>query len=268
MSCKIRIIDGANQFLIAYAKATSYPDLLRRMQMLNFGCDYVYWTFDGYDSRFQRREIYPEYKNTKSRTKNKQDMTKYDLLRQFKSLDLPEMGGISIIEIPQVEADDVIRTLVKLLTQNQSGFCDIEVVSNDADLLDMTAITGVTQPQGTMPKGCIKPSEIPLYKTLVGDNGDNIKGLKGFGDKAWEKLTDSEKAWIQHCLDQEFDQFEEPGRGQEFDGKLAAKLLKDWQEVKMWFQVVSPIWVDHKILSKHTANHPKKVLAAKVLTMD
>lgn len=268
MKPKIRIIDGANQFLIAYSKATSYQDLLRKMQQLNFGCDFVYWTFDGFDSRAQRREIYPEYKNTASRNKNKQDRTKYDLLKQFKEKELPNMGGVWIIEIPQVEADDIIRTLVSVLLSAYPEANYIEVVSNDADLLDLTDNPYVTQPQAKMPTCCVSPREIPLYKTLVGDSGDNIKGLKGFGEKAWEKLTEAEKNWIQFALDQEHEEFKEPERGQEFDPKLAKKLSNDWQEVKMWFKLVSPFWVDHETLIKYTSAYPRKTTGGSVLTMD
>ena len=263
---KVRLIDGNNQFLINYSKATSYPDLVRRCQQLNFGFDFVYWTFDGFDSRAKRRDIYSEYKNTKSREKNKQDPTKYELLNQFKKQDLPEMGGVSIIDIPKVEADDIIRSLIRLLKQSYGNDVDIEIASNDADLFDQTAITGVTQPQSKLPNYCKTPEEIPLYKTLVGDSGDNIKGLNGFGEKAWAKLTVVEKQTI---LGKLIDNDPITPFFHDFDKKLATKLRQGWDEVKLSFQLVSPIWVSNEELSKYLRVYPKvETTQGSIMTMD
>lgn len=253
MRTKIKIIDGNNQFLINYAKATSYQDLVRRCQQLNFGADFVYWTFDGMDSRAQRRALYPDYKNTASRAKNKQDPTKYELLRQFKNEDLPNLGGVYIIEKAGVEADDIIRSLVRLVAGPN---IDIEIVSNDGDLVDLTALGGVTQPQGKMAPCCTCPTEIPLYKTLVGDTGDNIKGLKGFGDKAWEKLTAAERVCIQTNLDENTADF---SYFADFDVKLAKKLTENWEQVKLWYKIVSPMWVSNEDLLKNLREYPRKI---------
>ena len=260
---RIRIIDGNNQFLIKYAKATSYQDLVRSCQMLNFGFDHIYWTFDGFDSRAKRRDIFIGYKDTASRNKSKSDPTKYQLLSKFKKEDLPNMGGISIIDIPQTEADDIIRSLVRLL---QGPGVEIEITSNDADLFDMTAFVGVTQPQSKLPNLCLTPQDIPLYKTLVGDSGDNIKGLNGFGEKAWAKLTVVEKQTI---LGKLIDNDPITPFFHDFDKKLATKLRQGWDEVKLSFQLVSPIWVSNEELSKYLRVYPKvETTQGSIMTMD
>ena len=260
---RIRIIDGNNQFLIKYAKATSYQDLVRSCQMLNFGFDHIYWTFDGFDSRAKRRDIFIGYKDTVSRNKSKSDPTKYQLLSKFKKEDLPNMGGISIIDIPKVEADDIIRSLVRLL---QGPDVEIEITSNDADLFDMTAFEGVTQPQSKLPNLCLTPQDIPLYKTLVGDSGDNIKGLNGFGEKAWAKLTVVEKQTI---LGKLIDNDPIAPFFHDFDKKLATKLRQGWDEVKLSFQLVSPIWVSNEELSKYLRVYPKvETTQGSIMTMD
>lgn len=260
---RIRIIDGNNQFLIKYAKATSYQDLVRSCQMLNFGFDHIYWTFDGFDSRAKRRDIFIGYKDTASRNKSKSDPTKYQLLSKFKKEDLPNMGGISIIDIPQTEADDIIRSLVRLL---QGPDVEIEITSNDADLFDMTAFVGVTQPQSKLPNLCLTPQDIPLYKTLVGDSGDNIKGLNGFGEKAWAKLTVVEKQTI---LGKLIDNDPIVPFFHDFDKKLATKLRQGWDEVKLSFQLVSPIWVSNEELSKYLRVYPKvETTQGSIMTMD
>lgn len=250
---KVRLIDGNNQFLINYAKATSYQDLVRRCQQLNFGFDAIYWIWDGFDSRAKRRDIYSEYKNTKSREKSKQDTTKYDLMNQFKKIDLPNLGGVYSIDVPKTEADDVIRSLIKLLKETNGENISIEIASNDADLFDQTAISGVTQPQSKLPNFCEQPSDIPLYKTLVGDSGDNIKGLKGFGEKAWEKLTLAERVCIQTNLEDNTETF---SYYKDFDEKLAKKLTENWTEVKMWYSLVNPIWVPNNEIFQNLKKYP------------
>lgn len=260
---RILLVDGCNQFFLKYAKATSYQDLVNRCLQMHWGFDQVYWVFDGFDSRRPRRELYPEYKNTASRAKNKLDTTKYDMLNEFKKIDLPTAGGIIIVERPYTEADDLIR---KLATAFADGKNQIEIVSNDGDLVDLTALEGVTQPQGKMAPCCSCPTEIPLYKTLVGDTGDNIKGLKGFGDKAWEKLTDAERVCIQTNLDENTEVFT---HFVDFDEKLAKRLTKNWEQVKLWYKLVSPIWVSNEDLLKHLRAYPSNRVVGNVqMTMD
>jgi 5'-3' exonuclease len=254
---KVRLIDGNNQFLINYAKATSYQDLVRRCEQLHFGFDAVYWTWDGFDSRAKRREIFLGYKNTKSREKSKQDTTKYDLMNQFKKQDLPNIGGVYSIDIPKTEADDIIRSLVRLLKETNGDNILIEIASNDADLFDLTSISGVSQPQSKLPKNCGKPEDIPLYKTLVGDSGDNIKGLPGFGESTWSKLTPLEKEWIQHALEIEKTGFAIPEAVFNQNPKLFQKILDNWATIKMCYSLVNPIWVTNQELFMNLKKYPK-----------
>lgn len=247
---RINLIDGNNQFFLKMPKATSMDHLVESCLTLHHGYDIVYWIFDGLDSRKPRRDIYSEYKNTKSRQKNSEDRTKYEVLKVFKQEKLPMHGGCIIIEIPFVEADDIIR---KLAHHHVAQGDQITISSNDVDIAELTALPGVIQPQARLPKCCPKPELISIYKTLVGDSGDNIKGLKGFGEKAWENLSESDLTTITHKITSRSDTFDV----ELDDAKLTVKVRENWEEIKMWYSVVGYIDFDDELLKKHLKVFPK-----------
>ena len=269
---KIRLIDGNNQFFLKYAKATSYKDLVNRCKELHWGFDQVWWVFDGYDSRKSRRDLYPEYKNTASRAKNKLDTTKYDMLNDFKKIDLPAIGGVMIVERAYTEADDLIRALAIALAD---GVNQIEITSNDVDLLNLSYLPNVTQPQAKLPKNVNSAQELDLFKTLVGDSSDNLKGLAGFGEAAWAKLTGPQRVEIKRQLDNDQESFlitPEFNSEDKYESKVAEKIHRNWDTIKMYFRVVNYIPVDSAELLKsvkaYPMNNARNTQAGALLTMD
>lgn len=266
---RIRLIDGQNQFFLKYAKATSYQDLVNRCIQLNWGFDQVYWVFDGFDSRKPRRDIYPEYKNTASRAKNRLDTTKYDMLNDFKKIDLPAIGGIVIVERPHTEADDIIR---KITITMADGINHIEIASNDVDMLNLSYLPNVTQPQAKMPSNVNSADELNLYKTLVGDSSDNIKGLKLFGDAAWSKLSVDQRKDIHFALSNGHNEFS-PSNCFDVEDKYTIRLLdklnEHWNTLKIYWTVVNYIEIPDDELMKFVRVYPKQQVAkAQPMTMD
>lgn len=251
---RIQIIDGNNQFFLNMSRALNSKDLARRCFELHHGFDIVYWVFDGLDSRKPRRDLYPEYKVTASREKNRKDNTRYELLKNFKRNDLPEQGGVIVIEIPFFEADDIIRKLVQIHSLED---CLITISSNDVDMLDLTKFKGVTQPQAKMPKYCSSPELIPIFKALVGDSGDNIKGLKGFGESAWSKLTEGDLNLIKSSLTNNIPITQDSILD---DEKLKKKLIENWDQVCLWYKLVDYIEVPEDAIQKHIKVYPKKLI--------
>lgn len=138
--------------------------------------DEVMLVWDGFNARKTRRALYPEYKAKR----NKPVEGFFEIQDTFKSL--ARLSKAISVEVPETEADDVIATLVKKF-QNER---EILIESNDADLLQLGV--PMTRQDSTIPSG-----EISLFKTLVGDPSDNIKGIPGFGKTAWEKLETPDK---------------------------------------------------------------------------
>jgi 5'-3' exonuclease len=147
---------------------------------------------DGINSRKKRKEIYPEYKGNR---KAPIDISIYDGLNFFKELLKEAPPNVLFVELPETEADDIIACLCKNLPK------PLHVLSNDSDLIQLTQIEGVT----CLATSDVEPRWIRLYKTLVGDPSDNIPGVKGFGKKAWEGLSDRTKVEFERVLDSEND---------------------------------------------------------------
>lgn len=242
------LIDGNNQFFLKYQKAMNYQQLVMACTSLHFGFDAVYWVFDGYDSRKKRRDIYPDYKNTASRNKNKTDTTKYDMLNTFKREDLPAHGGVYIVEAAQIEADDLIRKLARIFANGENY---VEIASNDVDLLDTSVLPNVVQPQAKLPAFVKDGVELITYKSLVGDSSDNIKGCPNFGAKAWETLTQEQRDLISYELKHNYVDFQHC-HVFDLEDKKQARTVKaleaNWETIKMFYRVVNYIEVPDQTL--------------------
>ncbi len=147
---------------------------------------YISMIFDSKGKNF-RHKIYKEYKS------NRKSMPK-ELSEQVNPiLQFVESLGINIIQKQDVEADDVIASLVK----NFSSKAPILISSGDKDLAqlvtkDVHIINSmndvIMDPKGVEKKFGVQPSQILDYLTLVGDASDNIPGVDKVGPKTAVKL--------------------------------------------------------------------------------
>ena len=114
---------------------------------------------------------------------------------------LLELMGIKYYEIENYEADDIIGTFSK--------FCDNTkytgtIISSDKDLLQLITDSVDIKllkskdyirynPKSFYEEYKIKPINIIDLKSLMGDSSDNIKGVKGIGEKTALKLLQEYK---------------------------------------------------------------------------
>jgi len=149
---------------------------------------YLAVAFDAGKHTF-RHEFYPEYKGTR---KPMPDELRAQL-PIIKNL-LKDMN-ITAIEIPDIEADDIIGSLAKKFE------IDDVLISGDRDLLQLISPTcrvwltqkGLTEiadldEDGLNEKFGIKPYQVIEMKSIMGDTSDNIPGVKGIGEKTALKL--------------------------------------------------------------------------------
>lgn len=135
-----------------------------------------------------RRNIYPEYKGQRT-PKAKEWNEQYDLLEQNLRAFFKPLGAQFVVQ-PGVEADDVVAYLAKNLKGRKV------VAMNDADAFSLMELPDVeVRYKGNLigselenPVGPFPFKYIRLYKALVGDKSDNLKGAVGFGDKAFIDL--------------------------------------------------------------------------------
>ena len=158
----------------------------------------VYVVFDGAGSTTNRKNLLSEYKGTR----NLQRVTNWEA---FDSLEEEHDSKIDqIVRIIQylkllpikttildkVEADDIIAVLSKKLVKKHNSTCFI--ISSDKDFLQLVTDKIIVYrpmekeyytPKVVEEKFGLKPSNFILHKVLLGDNSDNIRGIKGLGAK-------------------------------------------------------------------------------------
>ena len=149
--------------------------------------DYAACVFDAKGPTF-RDALYPEYKAHRSPMPD-------DLRSQIEPIhEVVRLMGWKVLDVPGVEADDVIGTLA--VTAAGQG-CEVIVSSGDKDLAQLVNdrisiidtmngkrrdVAGVTEEFGVSPVRMID------YQILVGDTVDNVPGVPKIGPKTAVKL--------------------------------------------------------------------------------
>jgi DNA polymerase I len=156
----------------------------------------VYVVFDGVGSTINRKNLLSEYKGTR----NLQRITNWEAFDNIEEehdskidqivriIQYLKLLPVKTTILDKVEADDVIAVLVEKLVERHNSTCFI--VSSDKDFLQLVTDKIIVYspmekvyytPQTVEQKFGLLPSNFILYKTLLGDNSDNIKGIKGLG---------------------------------------------------------------------------------------
>lgn len=148
----------------------------------NYQPVYAAVVFDAKGKTF-RNDLYPEYKATRPPMPD-------DLVAQISlSHEIVQALGFPLIMESGVEADDVIGTLAK---QAQTAGMQTLIFSGDKDFAQLvnTSITLIDtmkntrlDVQGVQDKFGIPPDLIVDYLSLMGDNVDNVPGVKKVGPK-------------------------------------------------------------------------------------
>jgi DNA polymerase I-like protein with 3'-5' exonuclease and polymerase domains/5'-3' exonuclease len=146
--------------------------------------------FEGLHSKKRRQAIEPTYKANRDGDKPPEAYIEYDKAIKLVEQAWLDVGACSMRQ-PFVEGDDTLGYLAKHSED------DLLVATYDNDLL---ALAGVNE-QGKQVRVWVddkidtnKYGDFPLplvtlYKSLVGDANDNIKGCVGFGVKTWETFA-------------------------------------------------------------------------------
>jgi DNA polymerase-1 len=158
--------------------------LINMMQSLRkeFPADYVACVFDAKGPTF-RDAIYPQYKAHR-------DPMPEDLRSQIEPIhEVVRLLGWAVLDVPGVEADDVIGTLC--VTAAKQGI-EVIVSSGDKDLAQLVdqhvtiidTMNGKRRDLAGVEAEFGVPARLMLdYQTLVGDTVDNVPGVPKVGPK-------------------------------------------------------------------------------------
>ena len=176
------------------------------------------WCFDVGEPK--RTRLDPEYKKPRKEKRPKHEGIDgfYKSLTKFRTIQLEEMGFNHILWEKGYEADDIIASICKdPRCQNRI----INIVSADHDLYQLLReeVLMYKLKTGTFytvqhfkEEFGINPSEWSKVKAIAGCNSDNVKGIKGVGEKKaiaflTNKLKETTKAYQairdgkQQCLE-------------------------------------------------------------------
>jgi 5'-3' exonuclease len=204
MKNKFLIIDGNNFLYRAYYKHANlrassgalsgviygFPNMLQALIKHQSPNDVII-VFDGGRDE-HRKKIHPEYKRREQKIGfDREDFyrQKDDLLKILKCL------GIKTLTVEKREADDIIWGLTKKLRKENQ----VVIVSSDKDFNQLISKNvSIWNPKANMrySNKNIKTQtgfdyhEWVDYLILNGDESDNIKGMKGVGEKRARKFLD------------------------------------------------------------------------------
>lgn len=252
----ILIFDMNNWLRVKYAESMGGASLFSLWQELLASSnqkDLIFCVFDGINSRKKRKKIYPDYKAKRKPA----DQSIYDGMKFFKELLKYAPVNVRTIEVPEYEADDVIATVtIKMASKDDK----LDIVSTDRDLTQLRVSPNI----GTLKEPVVEPKWVKTYKMLVGDSSDNIPGVKGFGEAAWDKLSSYTKDFLtvlfylkygkgEDSLLPKMENYLSELLKEELSEGMVDKLLTAYEEgsLKVWYDLISFIPVPVKDIQEH-----------------
>ena len=182
-SMSVTLPDGTVQKTGAVRIMINMMNSLRK----EYPADYVACVFDAKGPTF-RDAIYPEYKAQRSPMPD-------DLRSQIAPIhEVVRLMGWPVLDVPGVEADDVIGTLA--VTAASQGI-NVIISSGDKDLAQLVnehiaiidTMSGKVRDLAGVEAEFGVPARLMLdYQMLVGDQVDNVPGVQGVGPKTAVKL--------------------------------------------------------------------------------
>lgn len=203
----------------------------------------VLCVFDGKGSTINRRSIDPNYKGQRGLSRitswgafDNREQEQEALHGQIRRLhDYLRCLPLHIFSLDKLEADDVIAYLAKKASHSEKK---VTIVSTDKDFLQLvdphiqvySPIKKIMYtPDNTGQEIGVCPKNYLTVKALLGDDSDNLPGVKGFGIKTLVKhfpeLVDTPGITLDHIYDKCAEQMEKK--------PALARIVEAWDRVEM-----------------------------------
>lgn len=166
-----------------YGLDASLEIITRTMARFDFAPKDVILVEEGPSSKLMRESISPTYKAGRTEQRTKEQYAEFTECKKMLISQMLAVGAQSCTQAG-IEADDVIAYLAKHLPS-------CLILSTDGDLQACISAKAHLYYKGEVDVNRYGPwpaKFTTLYKALVGDTSDNIKGARGFGDKAFLDL--------------------------------------------------------------------------------
>jgi 5'-3' exonuclease len=229
----------------------------------------VVW--DGKGGSGNRQNINPNYKAQRATSRithwglyDSKEQEMEALIGQLLRIqDYLECLPVTQVGLEKLEADDIIAYIAKRASDSSVKKCTI--VSSDKDflqLIDNTVEVYAPVKKKTFTFDNIKeeigvlPQNYNIVKALLGDNSDNLTGVKGRGIKTilseWKSFTYDPNASLQDVWDHCETQLEDPKAK-----KIFAKILHNFDKVLSNFEIMD--------LHRSTLDEKEKEIVIKTL---
>lgn len=172
---KVVLHDGMSVVRARLERDMARFSLSAWLSELDASKDLHIWVWDGANNKALRQEIYPPYKANRVPA----DSSIYEGIRLFRRA--LEHTTNSQVCVPGYEADDAIAAIIG----RYAGALPIHIDTRDYDLRALVTLADNITCE-VKAKLNIDDADIRLYKAFVGDPSDNVKGIAGFGNGAWE----------------------------------------------------------------------------------
>lgn len=200
----ILICDG-NNLGYRYLQRRNYnnfkDDYCRTVESLakSYGCKDILVAFD-FGKSYYRTTMYPEYKATRKKPQDEKEKEHYDQF--FACLnDVADSIPFAVAKFRGVEADDLITHAV---LKNRESADHIWIISSDRDIYQLldknVSIFNIFSRKeitvaSLQEKLQVTPKEYMISRIISGDDGDNIIGIEGIGEKRATALAREHKTF-------------------------------------------------------------------------
>ena len=211
LNSKVLLIDSMNTFLRSFAminhmnpNGAHIGGLTGFLKSIGFAIRHIKPTrvilvFDGTGSTVNKKNLFPDYKANRKLTRitnwdgfdDKEDEAESIENQIVRLVQYLRCLPVDLLSIDKVEADDVIGHIV---TKTED---EVYIMSADQDFLqlvnDKVTVYSPIKKKFYTPKLVkedygLEPYNYLNKKILMGDNSDNVPGVKGLGDKKLLKL--------------------------------------------------------------------------------
>lgn len=257
----VLIVDSMNTFIRSFSmikamnpKGHHIGGLIGFMKSLGYlvrtiGPTRVICVFDGKGSSINRRNMNSNYKANRDNIKvtnwgmydTREEERKSMAAQMSRLFDYLECLPISLVSLEKVEADDIISFIAQGLAGTGRK---ATIVSSDKDFLQIVKPgVEVYAPikkktftyENIIEEIKVNPVNYLLTKALLGDNSDNLRGIKGLGIKTLIKEYPELKTPKQIDLEFIYQRAEEKLE----EKKIFARMVHDWDLVETNYKIMN-----------------------------